>query len=172
MSEDPLLLSRLLDWTAEVAAQVRSGEIFVPTASGERWDLSVVGDDEVEIWVVSWPPGFRTELHDHGPAAGAFVVTSGSLTEGVWDPIAGRRVESRIGTGSASAFAPGHVHDVANHGTEPAVTVNAYSPPLAEAAYYDVHRQRLRRFAAARRTDGAEAPLEPTAADEDVAGGT
>lgn len=160
MSADPYLLSRLLDWTAEVAAQVRSGAVPVSQNVGARWDQRVIGDDEVEIWVISWPAGFRTELHDHGAAAGAFTVLSGALFEGVWDPIQARRDERHIEAGSAAAFAPGHVHDIANRGVTPALTVNAYSPPLEEAVYYDIHRSRLRRFVATRHVEGAEAPVE------------
>src|SRR3954447_27009918 len=34
-----------------------------------------------QVWLLSWLPGQGTDLHDHGPSAGAFAVARGMLTE-------------------------------------------------------------------------------------------
>ena len=48
--------------------------------SRRRWEL-MVASDEVEAWIIAWPPGGAIELHDHGGSAGAVVVVAGELLE-------------------------------------------------------------------------------------------
>src|SRR5207249_2850383 len=49
----------------------------------ERFATLLSRTDEHEVWLLSWLPGQSTDLHDHGPASGAFTVVSGVLTERV-----------------------------------------------------------------------------------------
>ena len=115
----------------------------------ERWFTRLHGDDELDVWLISWVPDRSTELHDHGGSLGALTVVSGALTEKRWD---GRGLRGRtLVAGDQAAFPLGWVHDVtwardtiALSG--PTLSVHAYSPPLTAMSYYDVtERNTLRR---------------------------
>jgi Cysteine dioxygenase type I len=150
----------LLRATDQAADAVLSGRCdhLLPKAGlpvGERWFTRVHGDDELDIWLISWAPGHPTELHDHGGSLGALTVLSGSLNEYRWD---GRSLRHRrLDAGDQAGFPLGWVHDVvwaprpvsrsAGAGTTPrTLSVHAYSPPLTAMSYYEVaDRNRLRR---------------------------
>jgi len=116
------------------------------------------GDDELDVWLISWVPGRPTELHDHAGSLGALTVLSGSLNEFRWDGATLRR--RRLEAGDQAGFPLGWVHDVvwaprtvsesdpgsASARPEPTLSVHAYSPPLTAMSYYEVtHGDRLRR---------------------------
>lgn len=88
--------------------------------------LDTVGGHEV--WLCSWLPGQLTGPHDHGHTTGAFTVVSGRLVEkvrrdqGPPPPAPGISVEA----GQSRVFGPGYVHDVANPGPDPAISVHVY----------------------------------------------
>jgi predicted metal-dependent enzyme (double-stranded beta helix superfamily) len=103
---------------------------------GRRWYLRLAKDDEHEIWLLSWLPGQRTGFHDHGASAGAFAVAIGALSErtapgGRPEPTGRIRPQ-----GAVRSFGPRYVHDVANLSAQPAVSVHAYSPPLASMRHF------------------------------------
>lgn len=128
----------------------------------QRWFTRIHGDDELDVWLISWVPGHATELHDHGGSLGALTVVSGSLNEYRWDGRALRR--RRLDAGDQAGFPLGWVHDVvwaprpvtvpvtglpgasAAPGQQPTLSVHAYSPPLSAMSYYDItDRNTLRR---------------------------
>ena len=123
----------------------------------ERWYSRLYGDDELDIWLISWVPDKSTELHDHGGSLGALTVVSGALQETRWD---GHGLRSReLTAGDQAGFPLGWVHDVvwAPAPTPAPVTlsVHAYSPPLTAMSYYGVtERNTLRR----NRTELTDAP--------------
>ena len=80
----------------------------VPT--DDRWFTRLHGDDELDVWLISWVPDRSTELHDHGGSLGALTVVSGALDETRWDGDALRR--RRLDAGDQAAFPLGWVHDV------------------------------------------------------------
>jgi len=113
----------------------------------ERWYSRLAQAADHEVWLLTWLPGQATELHDHGGAAGAFVVVSGTVTEqtlpsGPADPA--RLVETSLVTGAGRHFGAHHVHRIVNAGNRPAVTVHAYGPALTEMTRYDIEDGRLR----------------------------
>jgi Cysteine dioxygenase type I len=133
----------------------------------DRWFTQLHGDDELDVWLISWVPDRSTELHDHGGSLGALTVVSGALRETRWDGQALRR--RRLTAGDQAAFPLGWVHDVvwaSERGTSvpisisppaatPTLSVHAYSPPLTAMSYYEVtKRNTLRR----KRTELTEAP--------------
>lgn len=108
----------------------------------QRWYTRIHGDEELDIWLISWVPGQPTELHDHGGSLGALTVLSGSLNEYRWD---GRRLRRRrLDAGDQAGFPLGWVHDVvwaprpiggpdaAGMAVAPTLSVHAYSPPITE----------------------------------------
>lgn len=166
-----LRLADLLHITDQTAEQVLSGHYdhVVPAAgvpTDDRWFARLYGDDEVDVWLISWVPGHHTELHDHGGSLGALTLLSGSLDEFRWD--GGQLRRRRLAAGDQAAFPLGWVHDVAwaptgsrpsvtarSGSPEPSLSVHAYSPPLTVMSYYEVADQkRLRR----KRTELTEQP--------------
>ena len=167
-----LRLADLLHITDRTADDVLSGRYdhLVPPGgvlTDDRWFARLHGDDEVDVWLISWVPGHRTELHDHGGSLGALTLLSGSLDEFRWD---GERLRCRrLVAGDQAGFPLGWVHDVVWAPTDPApsvaspavtslsetlgsetrgpsLSVHAYSPPLTVMSYYEVADQnRLRR---------------------------
>jgi hypothetical protein len=105
----------------------------------ERWWTPLLGDADVDVWLLSWLPGHSTDLHDHGPSAAAFTVVRGRLGE-LRQRSDGRLHAITHRTGSITALAPGVLHDVHGSGRQPAVSIHAYSPPLREMNYYELDR--------------------------------
>lgn len=156
----------LLQATDQAADDVLSGRCdhLLPEGGvpeSQRWFTRIHGDDELDIWLISWVPGHPTELHDHGGSLGALTVVSGSLSEYRWDGKALRR--RRLDAGDQAGFPLGWVHDVVwaprpvtvpvtglpgvrAPAPPPTLSVHAYSPPLSAMSYYDVtDRKTLRR---------------------------
>jgi hypothetical protein len=149
-----LRLADLLHTTDRAADDVLSGRYdhLLPVGgppTDERWFVRLRGDDELDVWLISWVPDRSTELHDHGGSLGALTVVSGSLAETRWDGDALRR--RRLTAGDQAGFPLGWVHDVVrapDSAAEPGPTlsVHAYSPPLTAMSYYEVtDRNTLRR---------------------------
>lgn len=157
-----LRLADLLHITDRTADDVLSGHYdhVVPPGgvpTDDRWFARLHGNDEVDVWLISWVPGHRTELHDHGGSLGALTLLSGSLDEFRWD---GDQLRCRrLAAGDQAAFPLGWVHDVVWAPTgsparvtsrsgppAPSLSVHAYSPPLTVMSYYEVaDENRLRR---------------------------
>jgi predicted metal-dependent enzyme (double-stranded beta helix superfamily) len=135
---NPLPMADLVEWTAIVADEVRQGRHDIHADPDERWHVRLFQDDRVDVWLISWTTEQGTQMHDHGDSAGAFTVVSGELAEAVWDPTVGGVVERSVASGDAVAFGTSYVHDVRNVGTQTAVSVHAYSPPLTTMSFYDV----------------------------------
>lgn len=165
----------LLHATDQAADDVLSGRCdhLLPAGGipeSRRWYARIHGDDELDVWLISWVPGHATELHDHGGSLGALTVVSGSLNEFRWDGSKLRR--RRLDAGDQAGFPLGWVHDVVwaprpvprplsgsapmiGAPAAPTLSVHAYSPPLSAMSYYEVTgRNRLRR----RRTELTDQP--------------
>jgi hypothetical protein len=167
----------LLHATDQAADHVLSGRCdhLLPKGGipeSKRWFTRIHGDEELDIWLISWVPGHPTELHDHGGSLGALTVVSGSLNEFRWDGRGLRR--RRLDAGDQAGFPLGWVHDVvwaprpvpepasaavtSAFRVPPTLSVHAYSPPLTAMSYYEVtDRNRLRR----QRTELTDQPEGP-----------
>lgn len=174
--------SDLLALTATEAARVSSGDYdrVIPTdwPVGERWAARLWGDDDVDVWLISWVPERSTELHDHAGSLGALTVVSGALAERSWD---GKQLrERRIDAGEQAAFDRGWVHDVTRHAdahdaatgeaATPTLSVHAYSPPLTAMSYYEVTPGGGLRRVRSELTDEPEGPTVGPGVDELLAG--
>jgi hypothetical protein len=139
------------DRTANDVLEGRYDHVLPPggVPTDRRWFTRVHGDDELDVWLISWVRGHATELHDHSGSLGALTLLSGALDEFRWD--GGRLRRRRIEAGDQAAFPLGWVHDVVWAPTEsitvqPTLSVHAYSPPLTAMSYYEVtDRSTLRR---------------------------
>jgi hypothetical protein len=136
---DPL---QLVEFTRFVADEVAAGLYpFVDFDAQNRWHQRIYRDPGIDIWLISWLPTQGTQLHDHGGSSGSFTVVRGALAESTYlahGPKAGRLVERVHSAGRSVGFDARYVHDVRNLGTEPAVSVHAYSRPLTAMTYYDL----------------------------------
>jgi mannose-6-phosphate isomerase-like protein (cupin superfamily) len=96
------------------------------------WD-----DEHVNAWVICWSEDQDTGFHDHDESGAAIAVISGEVRE---DRLRiGSEPRSRvIGAGSTFSVPPVAIHRVMHSGTAPAVTIHAYSPPLARTGVYRV----------------------------------
>ena len=91
----------------------------------------------VDVWLLTWLPDQATDLHDHGDAAAALTVVQGTLTE-VRADRGGAVTTATLGVGASHWVAPGVVHDIVNHATEPAVSIHAYAPRLDRMTFWHV----------------------------------
>jgi quercetin dioxygenase-like cupin family protein len=105
-----------------------------PNPTDREWTL-LISTDDLQVWLISWPPGARTGWHDHGTASGAFTTLRGTLVEHSWDDDV---QQLELGAGDARAFSSGHVHDVRNESDQPALSLHAYSPRLTTMTRYEV----------------------------------
>ncbi|MGH3787763.1 MAG: cysteine dioxygenase [Pseudonocardiaceae bacterium] len=115
-----------------------------------RWYRLLERTEQHEVWLLSWLPGQGTDLHDHGPASGAFAIAAGALTERVVVGKPGRplvEVTHELVVGRCRAFGPHYVHQVTNTGAVPAVSVHIYTPGLAMMNRFRVEPPELRHVA-------------------------
>ncbi len=116
-------------------------------AEPERWAEHVAHDPEqrtyvrllhgphLEVWLLCWSEDQDTGFHDHDLSAGAVAVVAGEVREErllLGRPPASRR----LGAGESFDFGAADIHRVLHAGEQPAVTIHAYSPPLARMGVY------------------------------------
>ena len=124
---------------AQAAAARHDWAALVRYSQAERWYQRLEQGDNHEVWLLSWLPGQRTGFHDHCGSAGAFAVVHGELRE--YTPGgrgAGAPSGADFAAGQVRPFGPAHVHEVVNSSGEPAVSIHAYSPPLAGMRRYEL----------------------------------
>lgn len=107
-------------------------------------------DEHLDVWLLCWSHDHDTGFHDHDLSAGAVAVVSGSVREERL--VLGRSPNTPISrlahAGSSFTFGASDIHRVLHAGTEPAVTVHAYSPPLVRMGSYTIEPSgQLRRHA-------------------------
>lgn len=103
---------------------------------GRRWWTRLDSDPSVDVWLLTWVRGHATDLHDHGSSSAAFTVVVGELEEVRASAPAAPLTSRVITRGRNATIEPGVIHDVRAHGTQPAVSIHAYFPPLAVMTYY------------------------------------
>jgi predicted metal-dependent enzyme (double-stranded beta helix superfamily) len=109
----------------------------------ERWYRRLAQEDNHEVWLLTWLPGQRTGFHDHCGSAGAFTVVRGGLQEYTMRPGSVVPAVRDLRTWGVRSFGPRHVHEVVNASAVPAVSIHAYSPPLAAMRRYELTRSGL-----------------------------
>jgi len=114
----------------------------VDLSAAERTWHRLDATDHLEIWLIGWPVGTSTGWHDHLQSEGAFLTVSGDLAEQTWS---GGAVHDRwLWEGEGRSFGPHHVHNVANLGDRPALSVHVYSPALRGMTRYALIDNALR----------------------------
>ncbi len=132
MSLTPEALERFV---AELAATPELWQHAIRHASDVRVYEQIWDDEDVNAWVICWSEDQDTGFHDHDESSAAIAVISGQVRED----------RLRLGDDPRSrTFGPGQVftvpsvaiHRVLHAGDGPAVTLHAYSPPLARTGAY------------------------------------
>jgi hypothetical protein len=146
LSLRPGLWSPLVEYREES----RWTHLLDPGLAAAALDPSLHPDlASAQIWLLSWLPGQGTPLHDHGASAGAFAVARGTLSERVVaQPRSGPPQQSTadLSAGRVRHFGPHYVHQVVNTGSEPAVSVHVYTPPLRLMNTYGITGEGLVRI--------------------------
>ncbi|HEX8122842.1 MAG TPA: cysteine dioxygenase family protein [Solirubrobacteraceae bacterium] len=95
----------------------------------------LVADEHVTVWLICWMPGHDTGFHDHDGSAGAVAVLEGHIGE---ERLRLLDVPARAvyAPGDVLEFGAADIHRVRHMGTEPAVTLHAYSPALRRMGAY------------------------------------
>jgi predicted metal-dependent enzyme (double-stranded beta helix superfamily) len=150
-----------------VAAQIATRPAlwlqYVQHDPTQRTYKQLLRDDHLDVWLLCWSHDHDTGFHDHDLSAGAVAVVAGSVREERL--VLGRPVDapmSRLAdAGSSFTFGASDIHRVLHAGTQPAVTIHAYSPPLTRMGSYTIepsgqlrrhavsHKQELRQLDAA-----------------------
>ncbi|MDF8263336.1 cysteine dioxygenase [Luteipulveratus flavus] len=133
LTEQPPATRAQLLLTLRLFSQDPGIASLVDLAATDRQWHEVARTPQLQVWVISWPPGTSTGWHDHGGAVGAFRVVRGSLEEHTVRD--GRRLRT-LAPGDLRVFSGSHVHDVRNTGAVPALSVHAYSPRLDAMTRY------------------------------------
>ena len=114
-------------------------------------------DEQLEIYVVCWMDGHDTGFHDHEESAASILVLEGAVLE---ERLAlGRTLSATLTPGATIEVAREAIHRVRHAGDAPAVTLHAYSPPLARVGTYEFAQD----GALLRRARAAEVPLRAAA---------
>lgn len=128
--------ARLRDIVGDLARRPDAWSASVRFDLTERYFSRLHLDADVEIWLICWDLGQDTLLHDHGGSVGAFAVASGCLVEDYGTTTSDGLRTRRHQAGGSVAFGRTYLHNLVNVGTEPAVSIHAYSPPLRSMNFY------------------------------------
>jgi predicted metal-dependent enzyme (double-stranded beta helix superfamily) len=94
-------------------------------------------DEHVGVWLICWMNDHDTGFHDHDLSAGALSVVRGRVREDRL-VLGGPPASRTLAAGESLTFGASDIHRVSHAGTEPAVTLHAYSPPLWRMGAYEV----------------------------------
>jgi predicted metal-dependent enzyme (double-stranded beta helix superfamily) len=95
----------------------------------------LLSDEHVTAWLICWMDEHDTGFHDHDVSAGAVAVVSGAVREERL-AIEGPTRNGVFRAGASFHFLPSDIHRVSHAGSDPAVTLHVYSPPLLRMGAY------------------------------------
>jgi predicted metal-dependent enzyme (double-stranded beta helix superfamily) len=108
--------------------------------STQRLYEELLADDHLTAWLICWMDDHDTGFHDHDRSAGAVAVLSGAIREERL-AIDGPSRERTYAVGETFHFSPADIHRVRHAGSDPAVTLHAYSPPLERMGAYAISHE-------------------------------
>jgi len=110
---------------------------FVKHDSTQRLYEELLADDHLTAWLICWMDDHDTGFHDHDRSAGAVAVVSGAVREERL-AIDGQSRARTYAVGETFHFSPADIHRVRHAGSDPAVTLHVYSPPLERMGAYAI----------------------------------
>jgi len=121
---------------ADLAARPEEWRHLVHHDPAARTYAQLLRDERVAVWLICWLDDHDTGFHDHDVSSGALAVAQGAVVEERL-ALGGPPVQRRVRAGEAIDFAASEIHRVAHGGDGPAITINAYSPPLWRMGAYE-----------------------------------
>jgi mannose-6-phosphate isomerase-like protein (cupin superfamily) len=125
----------LQEFVAELADRPELWIDLVKHDTTQRLYEELLSDDHLTAWLICWMDEHDTGFHDHDVSAGAVAVVSGAVREERL-AINGRPRDRVVAAGSSFHFSPVDIHRVSHAGSDPAVTLHVYSPPLLRKGAY------------------------------------
>jgi predicted metal-dependent enzyme (double-stranded beta helix superfamily) len=132
-----LSIAELRAFAGELAARPELWRHLVSHDSTQRRYEELLCDDHLTAWLICWMEDHDTGFHDHDASAGAVAVVSGRVREERLT-LSGTPRERLFLAGEVFHFSPADIHRVRHAGSDPAVTLHAYSPPLLRMGAYVV----------------------------------
>lgn len=105
--------------------------------STQRVYVELLSDPHVTAWLICWMDDHDTGFHDHDASVGAVAVVGGRVREERLR-LDGPPRNRVFAAGESFHFSPADIHRVRHAGSDPAVTLHAYSPPLLRMGAYVV----------------------------------
>jgi predicted metal-dependent enzyme (double-stranded beta helix superfamily) len=127
----------LEEFAIEIAAQPELWIDHVCHDAAQRCYTELLSDDHVTAWLICWMEDHDTGFHDHDLSCGAVAVVGGAVREERLR-IDGPPREATYGAGGSFNFSSSDIHRVRHAGSDPAVTLHVYSPPLLRMGAYEV----------------------------------
>jgi predicted metal-dependent enzyme (double-stranded beta helix superfamily) len=103
----------------------------------ERVYVRLHRDHHLDAWLLCWVASQETGLHDHDVSSGAVRVIEGRLAEYRLVLGEGALDEIVYGPGERFCFDASRIHDVRHTGTDAAVSLHVYSPPIWRMGFYE-----------------------------------
>jgi len=103
----------------------------------QRSYTELLSDEHVTAWLICWMDDHDTGFHDHDRSCGAVSVLSGAVNEERLT-LGGEPWRRTFGAGRSFHFSASDIHRVRHAGSDPAVTLHVYSPPLLRMGAYGV----------------------------------
>jgi predicted metal-dependent enzyme (double-stranded beta helix superfamily) len=125
----------LQTFVVELADQPELWIHYVRHDSTQRLYEELLNDDHLTAWLICWMDDHDTGFHDHDGSAGAVAVVSGAVLEERL-AIDGPPRDRTFAAGQSFHFSPPDIHRVRHAGSDPAVTLHVYSPPLDRMGAY------------------------------------
>ena len=131
-----LTRGELRSLVADLAARPEDWAHLVHHDPAVRTYEQLLRVEHVAVWLICWMDDHDTGFHDHDVSSGALAVARGSIVEERLS-LGGPPVRRRFDAGQALDFGASDIHRVAHGGGGPAITLNAYSPPLWRMGAYE-----------------------------------
>jgi predicted metal-dependent enzyme (double-stranded beta helix superfamily) len=106
----------------------------------QRSYTELLVDEHLTAWLICWMDDHDTGFHDHDLSSGAVAVVSGAVREERL-ALAGEPHKRSFKAGQSFHFSASDIHRVRHAGSDPAVTLHVYSPPLLRMGAYAVGEQ-------------------------------
>ncbi|HEY5194931.1 MAG TPA: cysteine dioxygenase family protein [Solirubrobacteraceae bacterium] len=117
-----------------------SPELWIDLVKHDRTQRhyeEIFSDEYITAWLICWMEDHDTGFHDHDISCGAVAVVSGCVREERLT-LNGPRAENLVRAGESFNFSASDIHRVRHAGSDPAVTLHVYSPPLLSMGAYVV----------------------------------
>jgi predicted metal-dependent enzyme (double-stranded beta helix superfamily) len=135
-----LTLEQLERFVAELVASPERWGHLVRHCDDARVYEQIWDDEDVNAWVICWSEDQDTGFHDHDVSAAGIAVIRGTVREDRLR-IGAAPSSQEFPAGAIFSVPPVAIHRVLHAGQGPAVTIHAYSPPLARTGAYRVGEQ-------------------------------